>query len=122
MPGYPTPIDDMVIAATNQLPQFPYTEDMNKGSEIGLGAFHFSSCPNKKVADIDPHDIGWTFSSAGYGLRSSAATAYLTPDVYARKNLDVLIQHQVLKLVSNDSTADSPSFATVQFAASADSE
>lgn len=37
LPGYPTGIDDLVIQAANQLPEFPYTEDMNQGSEIGLG-------------------------------------------------------------------------------------
>ncbi|EIM83224.1 aryl-alcohol oxidase-like protein [Stereum hirsutum FP-91666 SS1] len=100
LPGYPTGIDNMLVQAANQLPEFPYTEDMNQGNEIGLG---------------------WVYASAGYGTRSSAATAYLTSDVYSRNNLDVLVKHQVLKLVSNDSSAGSPAFTSVQFAASPDS-
>lgn len=120
MYGYPTPIDDLVVAAANQLPAFPYTEDMNQGSEIGMGLSDFTT--NGLMCCDTDSGAGYVYASAGYGSRSSSATAYLTDGVYARENLDVLVQYQVLKLISNDTTSDSPSFTTVQFAADADSK
>ncbi|KAF8645721.1 hypothetical protein AX16_007589 [Volvariella volvacea WC 439] len=76
LPGYPTPIDDLVLSATEQT-EFFYNEDMNKGDQLG---------------------IGWTYSSIGDSKRSSSATAYLSDLVVARPNLDILVNAQVLRL------------------------
>lgn len=59
------------------------------------------------------------FGSIGDGKRSSSATAYLSADVVARANLDVLVTNQVTKLI-NTATGSTPAFTGVQFAPSAD--
>ncbi|KAL0959581.1 hypothetical protein HGRIS_011291 [Hohenbuehelia grisea] len=83
LPGWPTEIDNKVLNATTQIPGYPYNEDMNSGDQIG---------------------IGWVFSSVGNSKRSSSSTAYLTPSVLRRPNLDVLLQTQVTRLISSKSS------------------
>ncbi|KAJ8516161.1 hypothetical protein ONZ45_g6505 [Pleurotus djamor] len=100
LPGYPTAIDSLILTATSQLPEFPFNIDMNRGDETG---------------------IGWVYSAIGESKRSSAATAYLTPDVYARPNLDVLITAQVTRLIQNGERDGLPSFTGVEFAHDASS-
>ncbi|KAJ8509455.1 hypothetical protein ONZ45_g8375 [Pleurotus djamor] len=80
LPGFPTPIDPMILNATKQVPGFPFNIDMNRGDEIG---------------------IGWAVSTIGQSKRASSATAYLRPDVIARPNLDVLITAQVTRLIQS---------------------
>ncbi|KAJ8516162.1 hypothetical protein ONZ45_g6504 [Pleurotus djamor] len=94
LPGFPTPIDDMILEATTQVPGFPYNVDMNRGDETG---------------------IGWVYSSIGDSKRASSATAYLSPDVLARPNLDVLITAQVTRLVQTGVRGRVPSFNGVEF-------
>ncbi|KAJ8516164.1 hypothetical protein ONZ45_g6506 [Pleurotus djamor] len=94
LPGYPTPIDNMIIEATSQVPGFPFNIDMNRGDETG---------------------IGWVYSSIGESKRSSSATAYLGANVLARPNLDVIITTQVTRLIQTGVRGRTPSFTGVEF-------
>ncbi|KAJ8509457.1 hypothetical protein ONZ45_g8377 [Pleurotus djamor] len=97
LPGYPTPIDDMIMEATTQVPGFPFNIDMNRGDEIG---------------------IGWAVSTIGKSKRASSATTYLRPDVIARPNLDVLITAQVTRLIKNGVRGRVPVVTGVEFSQS----
>lgn len=100
--GYSTGIDQRVIETSHELQhEFPYNIDYNAGYPLGLG-----------------WSVGAVSTS---GRRSSSATAYLDP-ILSRSNLDVLIQTQVTKLVSQNSTGGSLSFRTVEMAQSSTSE
>jgi choline dehydrogenase-like flavoprotein len=37
LPGNPSPIDDMLLETTKQLPEFPFLQDLNAGRPLGLG-------------------------------------------------------------------------------------
>ncbi|THH15004.1 hypothetical protein EW146_g5405 [Bondarzewia mesenterica] len=93
LPGYPMPIDDLVLNATTQVPGYPYNEDMNQGNELG---------------------IGWAYSSIGDSKRSSSATAYLSSAVRARSNLDILTETTVTKLLITGSKGSQPQFTGVE--------
>ncbi|KAF5346542.1 hypothetical protein D9756_010032 [Leucocoprinus leucothites] len=78
--GFPRPnLDPRVIRTTKDLPdEFPFNEDMNSGSHLG---------------------IGWTQATINGGRRSSSATSYLGPRFISRKNLHVLVNARVTRLV-----------------------
>ncbi|KAI0062569.1 aryl-alcohol oxidase-like protein [Artomyces pyxidatus] len=79
LPGFPSAIDPRFIATTETNSSLlPFNLDANAGDTIGLS---------------------WMQSTAGHGVRSSSATAYLQP-VLHRPNLDVLINAQVTRLLS----------------------
>lgn len=95
LPGYSLSIDERVIATTKELSEeFPFNEDITTGNVLG---------------------ITWTQSSIGGGKRSSSATTYLQ-SVIDRRNVDVLINAQVTKLVQTGAVDGKPSFKSVQFA------
>ncbi|KAI0320623.1 alcohol oxidase [Amylostereum chailletii] len=97
LPGFPLPTDDRVIRATSDLPdEFPFNEDMNSGNTIG---------------------VGWTPFTISDGQRVSAYTAYLKPAL-SRRNLDVLVNTQVTKVVQTGTKSGLPVFKGVQFAQS----
>ncbi|CAK5271192.1 unnamed protein product [Mycena citricolor] len=78
--GFPTPIDDRIIQTTVQLSkEFPFNRDMNSGSPLG---------------------IGWTQATIKNGSRSSSATSYLGPKFVSRPNLHVILNAQVLSILS----------------------
>ncbi|CAK5271523.1 unnamed protein product [Mycena citricolor] len=78
--GFPTPIDDRIIQTTAQLSgEFPFNRDMNSGSPLG---------------------IGWTQATIKNGSRSSSATSYLGPQFVSRPNLHVILNAQVLSILS----------------------
>lgn len=57
----------------------------------------------------------WQQSTIGNGERSSAATAYLGPEVRKRPNLSILLNAYVTRVLSAPSTTgDKPSFRTVE--------
>jgi choline dehydrogenase-like flavoprotein len=62
---------------------------------------------------------GFIQSTVGGGVRSSSATAYLSP-VLSRSNLDVIIQTRAIKLLSTKSNSSKlgPKFTTVVLAQS----
>ncbi|KAF8965582.1 pyranose dehydrogenase [Flammula alnicola] len=96
LPGFPQPIDDMVLNVTKELPsEFPYLLDMNAGRPLGLG---------------------WYQGSIGNGTRSSSATAYLTPAFTSRGNLDVLLETKVTRVLSEANST--LSFNSVEIAGS----
>lgn len=95
LPGYSLPIDSRVIATTKELSsEFPFNQDTTSGKVLGLG---------------------WVQSSIGGGTRSSSATTYLA-GVVGRRNVDVLLNAQVTKLVKTGTVGGKPSFRGVQFA------
>ncbi|KAF7307847.1 hypothetical protein MKEN_01145000 [Mycena kentingensis (nom. inval.)] len=84
-----------ILQTTKELPEFRYNIDYNSGKPLGLG---------------------WLQSTIGDGMRSSSATSYLADHFLERKNLDVLLNAQVSKLVlSRDATRGKPSFSGVEF-------
>ncbi|KAK0229986.1 aryl-alcohol oxidase-like protein [Armillaria nabsnona] len=95
LPGYPTPIDGLIMNATTQIAGYPFNKDMNNGDETG---------------------IGWVFGSLGGEIpeRSSSATAYLRP-ILNRANLDVLIEHQVTRLIQTSIQGGIPELKGVEF-------
>ncbi|KAH8079096.1 aryl-alcohol-oxidase from pleurotus Eryingii [Cristinia sonorae] len=79
VPGFPLPIDDIVLTSAKRLGgRFAFNDDFNGGNFLG---------------------IGYMQSTVGEGERSSGATAYLNP-VFDRSNLDVLVNTRVTKLIN----------------------
>ncbi|KAH6896413.1 hypothetical protein BKA70DRAFT_1198967 [Coprinopsis sp. MPI-PUGE-AT-0042] len=95
LPGFSFGVDGRVIATTQELSaEFPYNQDMGGGDVLGLG---------------------WVQSSIGGGVRSSSASTYLEA-AKNRPNLDVLVGHQVTKLLPIGFSGGKLSFRGVQFA------
>ncbi|KAJ7636271.1 aryl-alcohol oxidase [Roridomyces roridus] len=93
LPGYGWPTFPRIIAAAAELPDvFPFVEDYNSGSPIGLG---------------------WVQSTIGNGTRSSSAASYLGEPFISRPNLDVLVNAQVSRILP--SSKDSTHFNQVEF-------
>ncbi|KAG2009740.1 aryl-alcohol oxidase, variant 3 [Coprinopsis cinerea AmutBmut pab1-1] len=66
--------------------------------------------------DGRPLGTSWLQSTIGNGTRSSSATAYLSPLDVARRNLHVLVNHRVIKVVETTRPRDRrPSFKKVAF-------
>ncbi|KAF9451443.1 GMC oxidoreductase [Macrolepiota fuliginosa MF-IS2] len=95
--GFPRPnIDPRIIQTTQELPdEFPFNEDMNSGNHLG---------------------VGWTQATINGGRRSSSATSYLGPEFISRKNLHVLVNAQVTRLLKTGTTQDDkPEILGVEF-------
>ena len=96
LPGWPSPIDSRVLATAQELPdQFPFDEEMNDGTPLG---------------------VGWLQSTIGHSVRSSSATAYLSADVQARSNLDIMINTRATRLVQTGTSGGVPEFKAVEVA------
>ncbi|KAG2004470.1 aryl-alcohol oxidase [Coprinopsis cinerea AmutBmut pab1-1] len=79
LPSYQDAIDAKVEQAAHELGgEWSWNVDTNSGDSLG---------------------VGWAQYTIGNGERSSAATSYLSPKYLKRKNLHVLINHRVTKLV-----------------------
>ncbi|OJT08261.1 Pyranose dehydrogenase [Trametes pubescens] len=98
LPGNASVLDSRVIQTTSQLSEFPFNLDMNSGNPLG---------------------VGWLQSTIGHGVRSSAATAFLTEDTLKRANLDVLIGTRVTRLIRSKSSSATPTFLGVELAQTA---
>lgn len=96
LPNYPTAIDNRVINALGTVPGFDYVEDMNSGNPLG---------------------VGWAQSAIGGGVRSSAATAYLS----GQSKLDILIQTTATRIIQSGKKHGVPYFNSVEIAANASS-
>jgi len=94
-----TSLDPLVFEAVKELDnRFFFNEDLNSG--YGLG-------------------FGWMQSTVGNGARSDSSTAFITPALNSRSNIDLLLQNQVIKVTGvGGSDTD---LRTVQFAQSAKS-
>ncbi|KAJ7290693.1 aryl-alcohol oxidase-like protein [Mycena rebaudengoi] len=87
--------EQKIIQTTKELPDdFPFNLDMNSGNSLGLG---------------------WLQSTVGDGTRSTSATSYLAPKYMQRKNLHVLLEAQVSKLVDASKVKGKLAFGGVQF-------
>ncbi|KAG6853037.1 hypothetical protein C0991_007330 [Blastosporella zonata] len=94
LPNFPTPIDPMVINATQQLGgEFTFNQDYNSGKPLG---------------------VGWAQSTTLKGQRSSSSSAYLAPSFLRRPNLTVLVNTQVSRLLKT-SGGSTPTFLGVEF-------
>ncbi|KAF9265032.1 alcohol oxidase, partial [Marasmius fiardii PR-910] len=94
LPGWPRPIDDSVIQASQQLGnEFAFNLDHNSGNELGL---------------VDGNT----------GKRSSAATSYLASNYLSRKNLHVLVNTRVTRVLETD--PGNSDFRGVEFTQSPD--
>ncbi|KAJ7116949.1 hypothetical protein C8R44DRAFT_791684 [Mycena epipterygia] len=91
--GFPSPIDNRIIATTTQLAEFPFNLDMNSGFPLG---------------------IGWGQATIKNGSRSSSATSYLAAEYVNRPNLHVLLNARVSRVLQT-SPAKPTTFQTVEF-------
>ncbi|KAJ7738024.1 aryl-alcohol oxidase-like protein [Mycena olivaceomarginata] len=81
----PSELDHRVINTTAELAdEFPFNLDLNSGDGLGFG---------------------WLQSTIGDSARSSSATAYLHPALNSRSNLDLLLNTQVMNLISTGGAA-----------------
>ncbi|KAF7375580.1 Choline dehydrogenase, mitochondrial [Mycena sanguinolenta] len=95
LPGYPHPFDSRVIETTQELSEdWPFNLDMNSGSMLG---------------------IGWPQQSIDTSSRSSGATAYLSPQYLARKNLHVLVNAHVTRIIQTGTDSGKPAFRSVEY-------
>ncbi|EKM76439.1 hypothetical protein AGABI1DRAFT_78505 [Agaricus bisporus var. burnettii JB137-S8] len=80
---HPT-VDSITLQATKELGgEFKFNLDMNSGSPLG---------------------IGWLQTTIGHdGTRSSAATSYLPPRIQSRKNLDIVLNTIVTRVLPEKS-------------------
>ncbi|KAH0583235.1 hypothetical protein H2248_011115 [Termitomyces sp. 'cryptogamus'] len=77
--GFPSPIDQRVLEATSQVGHdFEFNVDFNSGKPLGLG---------------------WAQTTIKDGVRSSSATAYLAQQFMRRKNLYVVVNAQVSRVL-----------------------
>nr|VWO99079.1 Alcohol oxidase [Ganoderma boninense] len=98
-PNAPYPIDSRVNATLGELSdQYPYNRDMNSGNPLG---------------------VGWTQSTYGNGIRSSASSSYIRPFT-SRQNLDVLVNTVVTRVLKTgrDASTGLPIFSGVEIAQS----
>ncbi|KAF5312315.1 hypothetical protein D9619_003708 [Psilocybe cf. subviscida] len=95
LPGNPSPVDDMLLETTKQVPELPFLQDLNAGRPLGLG---------------------WWQSSIGNGTRSSSAAAYLAPQFMSRKNLDILLETKVSRILPT--VKSQLTFRTIEIAVS----
>lgn len=94
LPGFPTPIDQRVIQATSEAgPDFKFNLDINSGKPLGLG---------------------WAQTTINGAVRSSSATAYLAPNFIQRKNLYVVVNAQVSRVLQTGG-GNTPAFRGVEF-------
>ncbi|KAE9393303.1 alcohol oxidase [Gymnopus androsaceus JB14] len=81
-----TTLDHLVFEAVHELGgKFVYNQDMNSGDGLGFG---------------------WMQSTVGNGARSDSSTAFLTPALNLRSNLDLLLQTQVIKVAGTTNATD----------------
>ncbi|TFK35254.1 pyranose dehydrogenase [Crucibulum laeve] len=93
--GYDEPNSPKLLQVTKELPhEFPFNLDMNSGNPLGLG---------------------WLQSTIGNGSRSSAATSYLGPNFAARRNLDIVLNTRVTRILKSVG-GNSNVFRTVEIA------
>jgi choline dehydrogenase-like flavoprotein len=103
----PFPLDYRVINASKDIGgRFAFNRDLNAGDFVG---------------------ISWAQSAIGNGTRESAATAYLDPLIKAcptkmgancGRNLDIVLNTQVTRLVQSGEDSGVPAFRTVEVSTS----
>ncbi|TFK31624.1 pyranose dehydrogenase [Crucibulum laeve] len=95
--GYYAPNSPKMLQVTKELPhKFPFNLNMNSGNPLGLG---------------------WLQFTIGNGSRSSAATSYLGPKFAGRRNLDIVLNTRVTRILKSKSVGgDRNVFRTVEIA------
>ncbi|KAF5364083.1 hypothetical protein D9756_001021 [Leucocoprinus leucothites] len=95
--GFPlNDIEPRIIQTTQDLAgEFPFNEDYNSGYPLG---------------------IGWSQSTIdGNGRRSSSATSYLGAEYISRKNLNVLVNARVTRMIQTGTSDGKPQILGVEF-------
>ncbi|KAJ3505382.1 hypothetical protein NMY22_g17606 [Coprinellus aureogranulatus] len=97
LPNYPqASLDSRAIEASKQLgEEFKFNLDHNDGTELGLN---------------------WNQVTIGGGKRSSSSTAYLSEEYISRKNLHVVLNTHVTRIISSSTPFNrkDPTFKTVE--------
>ncbi|KAK0460604.1 uncharacterized protein EV420DRAFT_1267807, partial [Desarmillaria tabescens] len=97
LPGFPRGTDNLIIQATSELPdEFPFNLDYNSGYQLG---------------------IGWAPMTVGNGTRSSLQVSHLGPQYIGRRNLHVLINAHVTRILRSciEYNHVPPTFGAVKF-------
>ncbi|KAJ3509487.1 hypothetical protein NMY22_g16273 [Coprinellus aureogranulatus] len=97
----PDEADKRALRNTELQPEFPFVKDLNSGSPIGLS---------------------FVQSTIGNGERSSAATAYLPPQVRERPNLTILLNTYITRVCATSRTGLQPDIRTLEIAPRAGGE
>jgi choline dehydrogenase-like flavoprotein len=99
IPGFLHPNSDAVtLKATEQLGgEFKYNLDWNSGNPLGVG---WCSAETWHDREVKIQFSGWLQATIGHdGTRSTAATSYLTSSVMARKNLHIVTDTRVTRVL-----------------------
>jgi choline dehydrogenase-like flavoprotein len=117
--GFPEPIDGRVIETTKQLAEFPFNVDYNSGYHLGIGEPNTAPWHSRRTqTNLGPTtSVGWAQFTIGNGARSSSATSYLGPKFIGRKNLHVLINTEVSRILSSGVKQGQHVFNIVQYRA-----
>ncbi|KZV86943.1 pyranose dehydrogenase [Exidia glandulosa HHB12029] len=91
----------------------PCDERLLRASDEVRGGFAYS--PSTSVNSGHPHGLTFWPTSIRDGTRSSAASAYLTPEVLARPNLHVLVNAHVARVVPDVAPDGRISCKTVEY-------
>ncbi|KZV79661.1 alcohol oxidase [Exidia glandulosa HHB12029] len=91
----------------------PYHERLLRASDEVKGGFAYS--PSTSVNSGHPHGLTFWPTSIKNGTRSSAASAYLTPEVLARPNLHLLVNAHVARVVPDVAPDGRISCKTVEY-------
>lgn len=111
--GYSVPTDARVLNASKEIGgQFGFNLDMSTGNSIGTGTYLMFI--GLKLVVLLPSS-GWSPVAQRDGARASGWTSYIKPYMN-RTNFDVLIGHQVTKVIETGKDKGVPAFRGVQFA------
>ncbi|KAJ7139062.1 pyranose dehydrogenase [Mycena epipterygia] len=95
LPGFQWPMFPRVIQTTIEMPdEFPFVLDMNAGIPLG---------------------VGWAQNTIGHGARSSSAVSYLATPFIERPNLHILVNAQVSRVLSTNTSGGGVHFNQVEF-------
>lgn len=94
LPGFPRGTDDVILETAKTSTEFPFNEDMNSGNMIG---------------------VGWTQATIKKSMRSSSATSYLGAQFITRRNLHVVLNARVARVLPSPEVASTPVLTTVEF-------
>uniref|UniRef100_A0A8H7XKR5 pyranose dehydrogenase (acceptor) n=1 Tax=Psilocybe cubensis TaxID=181762 RepID=A0A8H7XKR5_PSICU len=94
-----------VSEVPKELPSvFPFVKDMNSGKPLGLGKYICDVVVYIILIQeylVGRETVGWVQTTTGEGERSSSATAYLSNQFTSRKNLHVLVNTKVTRIIGN---------------------
>jgi len=107
------PIDLRIIQTTQSYPDvFPFNLDMNSGRPNGIGEHR----PLIEFIGLPEYVPGYSQVTISDGRRSSSATSYLGPQFISRKNLNVVVNTRVTRVLKTGISHDGkPQILGVEF-------